>query len=70
MAGMPDDWIHDPILNKSRKRHPWEMFKPTGDNKEKEEYKPFPISTKVYHFHPARLNMQLGEVCNFVVFKQ
>jgi len=59
MAGMPDDWIYDPTINKSRKRHPWEMFKPTGDDKEKEEYKPFPISNKVYHFHPIAFVEQM-----------
>ncbi len=56
ISSMPDDWIYDPILDVSRKRYAWEM---TYEKQEKKEYKPFPKSNKVYHFHPIAFVEQM-----------
>ncbi len=56
ISSMPDDWIYDPILNVSRKRYVWEM---TYEKQETKEYKPFPKSNKVYHFHPIAFVEQM-----------
>ncbi|PKQ61188.1 hypothetical protein BZG01_19765 [Labilibaculum manganireducens] len=57
---VPDDCIYDPILNQSRKRYPWKRdFEYDQEEKEEEEYTPFPISNKVYHFHPVAFVEQM-----------
>ncbi|PKQ61439.1 hypothetical protein BZG02_15920 [Labilibaculum filiforme] len=54
---IPPDWIYDPILNQSRKRYPWD--RDYEYEQEEEEYTPFPISPKVFHFHPIAFVEQM-----------
>ncbi|PKQ61437.1 hypothetical protein BZG02_15910 [Labilibaculum filiforme] len=57
LSGMPADMIYDPIRNQSRKRYPWD--RDFEYEQEEEEYTPFPISPKVYHFHPIAFVEQM-----------
>ncbi len=60
---MPADMIYDPIRNQPRKRYPWERdFEYEQEEKEEEEYTPFPISPKVYHFHPIAFVEQMRRI--------
>jgi hypothetical protein len=83
---VPEGYIYDPIVKKSRKRNTWEIgfeygqeevitetniLEPYYPNDEPEEKKekehfPFPISNKVYHFHPIAFVEQMIKMpfCN------
>ncbi len=58
---MPEGWTYDPILNKSRMMYGWEKQsnpQPRGEN----DLEPFPIDTKVYHFHPNAFVEQMRRI--------
>jgi hypothetical protein len=79
---VPEGYIYDPIVKKSRKRNTWEIgfeygqeevitetnilepYYPNDEPEEKKEkeYFPFPISNKVYHFHPIAFVEQMIRV--------
>ncbi|PKQ61441.1 hypothetical protein BZG02_15930 [Labilibaculum filiforme] len=68
---IPPDWIYDPIRNQSRKRYPWD--RDFEYEQEEEEYTPFPISPKVYHFHPIAFVEQMrrmGGCCSAKMNKE